>query len=52
MLQINQLSFWEKQSFFEEIDFVVIGAGIVGYSAAINLKRCGFRLFWKSNRNF
>ena len=39
MLQINQLSFWEKQSFFEEIDFVVIGAGIVGYSAAINLKR-------------
>jgi glycine/D-amino acid oxidase-like deaminating enzyme len=39
MLQINQLSYWEKQSFFEEIDFVVIGAGIVGYSAAINLKR-------------
>ena len=39
MLQINQLSFWEKQSFFEEIDFVIIGAGIVGYSAAINVKR-------------
>jgi glycine/D-amino acid oxidase-like deaminating enzyme len=39
MLQINQLSFWERKSFFEGIDFVIVGAGIVGFSAAIELKR-------------
>ena len=38
MLNIEQLSFWEKQSYFEEIDFLIIGAGIVGYSAAIHLQ--------------
>ncbi len=31
-------SYWEK-SFFEESDFVVIGAGIVGLSTALHLKR-------------
>jgi gamma-glutamylputrescine oxidase len=39
MLQINQLSFWERQTFFEGIDFTIIGAGIVGFSTAIQLKR-------------
>jgi glycine/D-amino acid oxidase-like deaminating enzyme len=39
MLQINQLSFWEKKYFFEGIDFVIVGAGIVGYSTAIQLKK-------------
>lgn len=39
MLQISQLSFWERKSFFESIDYTIIGAGIVGYSTAINLKR-------------
>jgi gamma-glutamylputrescine oxidase len=39
MLQINQLSFWERQSFFENIDFTIIGAGIVGYTTAIQLKK-------------
>jgi glycine/D-amino acid oxidase-like deaminating enzyme len=39
MLQINHLSFWERQSFFEDIDFTVIGAGIVGYTTAIQLKK-------------
>lgn len=38
MLNIEQLSFWEKQTYFEEIDFLIIGAGIVGYSTAIHLK--------------
>ncbi len=38
MLNIEQLSFWEKQSYFEEIDFLIIGAGIVGYSTAIHLQ--------------
>ena len=39
MLQINHLSFWERQLYFEGIDFVIIGAGIVGYTTAIQLKR-------------
>jgi len=39
MLQINQLSFWEKQAFFEGIDYLVVGAGIVGYTTAINLRK-------------
>lgn len=39
MLQINHLSFWERQLYFEGIDFVIVGAGIVGYTAAIQLKR-------------
>jgi len=32
------LSFWEQDSFFNDIDFAVIGSGIVGLSAAIELK--------------
>ena len=38
MLNIEQLSFWEKQSYFEEIDYLIVGAGIVGYSTAIHLQ--------------
>lgn len=38
MLQIEKLSFWEKTSYFENIDFTIIGAGIVGMSAAIHLR--------------
>lgn len=33
-----ELSYWEKQSFFEPIDVAVIGSGIVGLAAAIHLK--------------
>lgn len=32
------LSFWEKDTFFKDIDFVVIGSGIVGLHAALRLK--------------
>lgn len=39
MLQIEQLSYWERKSFFENIDYLVIGAGIVGYATAIHLKQ-------------
>jgi gamma-glutamylputrescine oxidase len=39
MIQINQLSFWEKRTFFEGIDFVIVGAGIVGFTTAIHLKK-------------
>lgn len=34
-----QLSYWEKERFFEQVDACVIGSGIVGLSTAIELKR-------------
>jgi gamma-glutamylputrescine oxidase len=37
VLSIDQLSYWERKTYFENIDFLIIGAGIVGYSAAIEL---------------
>ncbi len=39
MLKINQLSYWEKQTYFQDIDFLIIGAGIVGSSTAIHLRK-------------
>src|ERR1051325_5394950 len=33
------LSFWEKQTWFEKTDVVIIGSGIVGLNAALNLKK-------------
>ncbi len=39
MIQLKQLSYWERKSFFEDVDFLVVGAGIVGYSTALNLKK-------------
>jgi gamma-glutamylputrescine oxidase len=39
MLTINQLSFWEKESYFTNIDFLIVGAGIVGCSTAIHLRK-------------
>lgn len=33
-----QLSYWEKESFFKNIDVFIIGSGIVGLNAAIHLK--------------
>ncbi len=33
-----ELSYWERESFFKDIDIVVIGSGIVGLTAAIHLK--------------
>lgn len=38
MLQINQLSFWEKELYFNDLDYVIIGAGIVGFSTALSLR--------------
>ena len=32
------LSFWELQTFFTNVDFVVLGGGIVGLNAALHLK--------------
>lgn len=33
------LSFWEKETFFKDIDIAIIGSGIVGLCAAIELKK-------------
>lgn len=38
MSKLN-LSYWEKQSFFKDLDVIVIGSGIVGLSAALQLKK-------------
>lgn len=38
MLNIEKLSYWEQKSYIKDIDFIVIGAGIVGYSTALNLR--------------
>ena len=34
----NTLSFWERDSFLNDIDVVIIGSGIVGLSAALTLR--------------
>lgn len=39
MLKIDKLSYWEKKTFLESIDFLIIGAGIVGYSTVLHLKK-------------
>ncbi len=36
--EITNLSFWEKQTYFTNIDLIVIGSGIVGLSSAISYK--------------
>jgi glycine/D-amino acid oxidase-like deaminating enzyme len=38
MLDIEKLSYWELKSYFKDIDYLIIGAGIVGYSTAIHLR--------------
>lgn len=39
MLSFNQLSLWEREEFLSTQDFVVIGAGIVGLSTALFLRK-------------
>lgn len=38
MLKNDHWSYWERKEFMNEIDFLVIGAGIVGYSTALRLR--------------
>jgi glycine/D-amino acid oxidase-like deaminating enzyme len=39
MLNYEHLSFWEKRTYTEEIDTLIIGAGIVGMTCAIHEKK-------------
>ena len=39
MLRIQDLSFWEKSAYFEKIDFLIVGSGIVGMSTALFLRK-------------
>lgn len=39
MLNYKYLSFWEKRAYTEQIDVLIIGAGIVGMTCALALKR-------------
>ena len=39
MIGIDNLSYWEKSIYTRNIDFIIIGSGIVGLSTAIFLKR-------------
>jgi len=39
MLRIEDLSFWEKSVYFENIDFLIVGSGIVGMSTALFLRK-------------
>ena len=38
-LQLEEYSYWERRMYFEGIDFLIIGCGIVGLSTAIHLKK-------------
>lgn len=38
MLQFNQLSYWEKTTITEGIDFIVVGGGIVGTATALRIR--------------
>lgn len=33
-----QLSYWEREAYFEDIDLLIVGGGIVGLNAALNVK--------------
>ncbi|MDG1146926.1 MAG: FAD-dependent oxidoreductase [Crocinitomicaceae bacterium] len=39
MLSSEKISYWEQKSFFNNIDYLIIGAGIVGYSTALHLRK-------------
>jgi gamma-glutamylputrescine oxidase len=36
---VMQLSYWEKKTYFTDVDFCIIGSGIVGLNAALYLRK-------------
>lgn len=38
MIPNEKISYWEQKTFFNDVDYIIIGAGIVGYSTALSLK--------------
>lgn len=39
MLQFNNLSYWERKEFLNDIDYCIVGSGIVGLTSAIFIKQ-------------
>jgi len=39
MLPFKNLSYWEKETFLTDVDYLIIGSGIVGLSTAIHIKK-------------
>ena len=39
MQNVQSTSYWEQKTFFKNVDFLVVGAGIVGYSTALHLRK-------------
>lgn len=37
MIPNEKISYWEQKTFFTDIDYIIIGAGIVGYSTALSI---------------
>lgn len=38
MISFDKLSYWEKQIYTKKADFIIVGAGLVGYSTALSLR--------------
>lgn len=38
MQNVENTSYWERKNFFDSIDYLIIGCGIVGYSTALHLR--------------
>lgn len=39
MLKLKDLSYWERNTYFDNLDFLIIGSGIVGCSTALHLRK-------------
>lgn len=39
MLQFEHLSYWEQKEYIKDVDFCIVGSGIVGLTSAIHLKK-------------
>jgi len=38
MIPNEKISYWEQKTFFNDNDYIIVGAGIVGYSTALSIK--------------